>query len=45
MPPAFNDRVLAVAAAQRFQDEGPAMLAEGREIADDLRTKVSPCAP
>ena len=27
-----------------LQDEGPAMVAEGREIADDLRTKVRPHA-
>ena len=40
VPSEFNDRVLAVAAAQRFQDEGPAMLDENRSIADDLRTKV-----
>lgn len=40
VPSEFNDRVLAVAAAQRFQDEGPAMLDENRGIADDLRTKV-----
>ena len=40
VPPGFNDRVAAVAAAERFQDEGPAMLDEAREISDDLRTKV-----
>lgn len=40
VPQDFQTRVAAVNAATRFQDEGPAVLAEARETTESLRNQV-----
>ncbi|KAK9832113.1 hypothetical protein WJX81_008412 [Elliptochloris bilobata] len=40
VPPQFDDRVAAVQAALRYQNEGPVMVAEAEEVTDQLRTQV-----
>ncbi len=40
VPPDFQTRVAAVAAATRFQDEGPAVLEEAREATENLRNQA-----
>lgn len=45
VPPDFQTRVAAVAAATRFQDEGPAVLEEAREATENLRNQARPPPP